>query len=798
MELTVSPQKYYSFSTTLAQQPNPWILPLGPTTLTVSDVSLYFLCPNGGPLTGSFRGTIALGSVASMSMVYNIPGSLVLEANIPKISLTDLAREIADVTSLPFPDRFPEIDLVDSGVKFTGTKNGGSTSYDFLLRTTVTIGSVPGFNLGALLVKTQAKTGFAVGIWTPKWADGAGWSPGTLWQPLSVLEIDSAGLAISTLAPTDADKGQLIPLSDVPALAQDKFKIVAGVTFFATMSLKTGPVAILQELFGNKTTFSLYASFETSTKNTTLIAHLGLSSKAAFSFNSFDLVWNSTSTTSVSISIVASGNLAIDTESLSFLVSGQVSTDGSARLALNVADWVHPFGYQRLIVKDFGIAIALADGVAIGLQGTFQFTTKEGKSFLFAIAGAILDFEAPCALAFQLSSSSPNQMLTIGEILEGVTTIDIYDLPPGTNVVPWILEIKLLDLFLKIQDLLFWAVVVDQVQIGGVTYKKGFGLLGDISLFGIEVKLYLEVRQEEKMFAGSAEFPDEVRLGSILLLSRPTSIQIDSKRDLATASTPTAPPKGPVMEVSSVIDATHKYYLSVAAHVELFDIIKADLLAQCTNDGIVFLFDLTAGTSGQGAWAAQKITVLVSREQLAFSAGLAYDFGLKNVTLGGFDLFGEIPIPKISLPDFRFAISGTIAAGLLPPRFQIGGSLIFEFMGLSLNPSFNIDLNLKDAPQKIGDFGAIVLSWIEENLANLLKAFFDVVKKFANWVKENFDRFKDYAEQVAQVLKDQFNEVSAEVVKGIMAGIGWAEDVVAEAVDTVYKICSMTQALAVL
>lgn len=320
------------------------------------------------------------------------------------------------------------------------------------------------------------------------------------------------------------------------------------------------------------------------------------------------------------------------------------------------------------------------------------------------MAGAITDFEAPSALALALHSDTPDQMLKLGEVLEGITTIDIYDLPPETTVVPWIAEIKLLDLFLEIQYLRFWAVLVDQVTIDTTVYKKGFGFVGDIALFGKPIRLYVEVQQANQRFAGSVEFPDSIELGNVLTLSRPTAIAIDSKQDLAVSPGTPSSHQGPALQVSSFLDSQHKYYLFVAAHVVLLDVIKIDILGEANNDGIKFSYDVAAGTSGSGAWAQQKIDVLVSREKLAFSAGLAYDFGLKNVTLGGFDLFGVLPIPSISLPNFEIGISGTICAGLLPPKFSLGGSLEFSFMGLDLDEGFSIDVDLTQAPSKIAGF----------------------------------------------------------------------------------------------
>ena len=317
MSVIVAPERYYSFSMTVAQQPQPWLIPLGPKTLSISDVSLLLNYPSGGPISGSFGGTIALDSIASLSMAYDIPGPLVIKANLPRINLKDLAREIAGVLELPMPSGFPELELDNSLVSFTRESSEAGATYDFLLRTTVAIGSVKDFNLGALLMKTPQKTGFAVGIWTPKWADGAGWSPGKLWQPLSVLEIDSAGLVVSTIAPPDTQRAMLLPIQDVPALAQSKFKLVAGVNFFADLKLHAGGVAVLKQIFGEQTAFSLFAAFDPNTQSATLVAHLGIDfSKAAFTFKGFDLVWDSVGTSVATISMIASGSLAIEGNNL--------------------------------------------------------------------------------------------------------------------------------------------------------------------------------------------------------------------------------------------------------------------------------------------------------------------------------------------------------------------------------------------------------------------------------------------------------------------------------------------------
>lgn len=228
------------------------MISLGPKDLIISDLSLMLMYPSGGPIQGSFAGTIALDTVATLSIAYDVPGPLIIRANLPKIGLTDLAREIASVTDLPFPPGFPEIDLLDSFVQFTrDTTGGAAATYDFILRTTVAIGSTTNFNLMALVLTDES---------------------------------------------------------------------------------------------------------------TMLIAHLGSNySKGAFTFNGFDPAWESTGTSNASVSATARGTVDVDGNKLSLAVTGAVTTDGTARLALAVVDWVHPFGYQRLIVRQFAIAVALAD-----------------------------------------------------------------------------------------------------------------------------------------------------------------------------------------------------------------------------------------------------------------------------------------------------------------------------------------------------------------------------------------------------------------------------------------------------
>jgi argininosuccinate lyase len=109
-----------------------------------------------------------------------------------------------------------------------------------------------------------------------------------------------------------------------------------------------------------------------------------------------------------------------------------------------------------------------------------------------------------------------------------------------------------------------------------------------------------------------------------------------------------------------------------------------------------------------------------------------------------------------------------------------------------------VDVDLASAPAKLGDFGALLLAWIKERLKDLLEAELKLANEFADWVKANFEHFKDAIEQVVDVLKREF-DVARDVADGLLQGIGYAAAEIEKAVDEAYqfvrKACSATQAV---
>jgi len=455
----------------MAGQPNPWKIPLGATTLEVSDLTMALGSDNVSGVSGSFAGTVAIGETW-MHLGYDMPGDIDINAHLPEIKLTELFAQVAGVADTPLPTGFPDLVLRENTVGMTRQAAAqGSATYDFRLHTLVEINGTKGLNLAAHLLRSNGSTGMAVAVWTLQWPDGQGWSPGTLWKPLEALTFNSFGLVISSLPSDASQKNTLVPVGDVPAVAQDSFAVVHGVSMFASLTLHGDKMDLFRGILGD-VTFDLYASYATPTKKTALIAHLDINRSAgAFEFKSFELIWGSTGTSNAAISAVAKGALHIDGENLDFTVAGGVSASGNARIALGVQNWEHPFGYQRLVVRDFSVAMAYDSGVIVEAQGSFGFETKRGKKFDFGVALAVIDFEAPSALACGLKTQN-GDLITVGEVLEGITTIDVYDLPAGAELVPWVAQIKLLDLFLAFSDIKFWAVAADEVTINDVVYRS--------------------------------------------------------------------------------------------------------------------------------------------------------------------------------------------------------------------------------------------------------------------------------------------------------------------------------------
>ncbi len=102
LRVGIAPMKSYSFALFMASQPNSWTIDLGPKTLSISDVTTSLAYPSGGPVAGSFGGTLAIDGIGSLSCHYSLSGELMAYTYIPKISFDDLLKSLTlDLPIIP-------------------------------------------------------------------------------------------------------------------------------------------------------------------------------------------------------------------------------------------------------------------------------------------------------------------------------------------------------------------------------------------------------------------------------------------------------------------------------------------------------------------------------------------------------------------------------------------------------------------------------------------------------------------------------------------------------------------------
>ncbi|MEM9556464.1 MAG: hypothetical protein AAGC60_19560 [Acidobacteriota bacterium] len=615
------------------------------------------------------------------------------------------------------------------------------------------------------------------------------WSPGTLFRPLEVLTFKDSGLFFVSSSSAAAKLTDLVPAKEVPALLDSSFKLTEGVSFFTTLELTSGPVRPLREIFG-EVDLSLFAN-SSDAGDASILAHLAVDvTTKAFKFAGLSLSWDLESENQYSVTASTGGTFHISHEqTLTFSLAGSIQSDGTLSFKLAIDDWKAPFGYKRLEVKNFYIDIEAGGGgggVTLVLGGAFQFTSegRDPNTFVFGVAGAITDFEVPSGIAMSLEEGSPGQVLTLGEAIDGITTIEASRIP----------VIEIIDEILQIKKIEVWAVEVDHVVIGHKTYSKGFGFCGDVILLGEEVVLAVDVEETaEPSFSGKAEMVEAIHFGDVLCLERSAT-----EKD-----------KGPLARLSSKVSDEQPYYFFLSAHVGFLDAFAADLFAEATDDGFQFIYKVKVGDKHPGgAWASRQISVLVDAKKLVFGASFSFDFGMHDVTLGPLVVDGIKLIPAVHLPNFDLGASFKIGADLDSLKFTLDAALKFEFLSADWDPSMSLTLDLGSAPATVSGLGEQALAWIEGHLEEIIGGVWKDFDRFLSWVRENFAVFANQAVELAQFIAQTFGKPADEVAsalrtigfdasqvtKALVDGLGIALDEAMSIVNDVFGSCAATTA----
>lgn len=152
--LVIAPEVAYTMAMSMASYPKPWVIPVGPKSIIVSNVSMGFTLPSGGSISGTVAGQIALGDFAELDIVYDIPGDIQARSLLPEIRLRQVVDTLTDQL-LVLPKDF-DVTFKNNSILFK--KQGAD--YVFQLAT-----ELEGFgDVGLQVQKIGAKWGVAFGL----------------------------------------------------------------------------------------------------------------------------------------------------------------------------------------------------------------------------------------------------------------------------------------------------------------------------------------------------------------------------------------------------------------------------------------------------------------------------------------------------------------------------------------------------------------------------------------------------------------------------------------------------------
>ncbi len=598
---------------------------------------------------------------------------------------------------------------------------------------------------------------FLAGIVVPSW------SPGSIWSPLSALTFLDSGAIFSSISTGDVPLSSLLDPSKVPAITDPNFSIQTGLSFFTTLQLTTGSVQILQNFLPSTMALSLYANLATDGSTATVMAAMLPFQKGLFTFTGLQLEWDMKSETDQTITLSAGGTFQVDgDQSLTLTASASIASSGNATIKLALQDWQHPFGYQNLIVQDFEVDVILGTdgGVTLELAGSFEFGNTDVGQFTCTVGGAITDFEDPSALVFDLTNQTPDKPLTLGLLIDEITTVDTQNIP----------VIAMIDQVFQFQELGFWVVEVPEIVINGKTYYQGFGIAADFTIYGEQVTLDVDVEEKTgstPSFSGLAKLGSPLVFGSVLSLSAASDTTL-----------------GPDLSVSST---GSPYYFYVDAQVAFLDVIQAELLGQATNDGFQFTYDVQAGQQGdQGDWLNNQVTVLLNASDLIFASSFAFEFAFKNVTLGPLSIQGILVIPFTTVD---LTVDAALSLGASVPQQQItlSGSLTFDFMATTWNPSFDETLSLGTALNTLKSVGHEIVGWIQNNAETMFGDVKNDLKAFLKFIAANFNSFELQFIDIAKILHRQFNAALDDVIN-MLYNLGYKASEIAQAVAKEFEM----------
>jgi hypothetical protein len=184
LDLTVVPGTSYEMQLAMAEEPNPWIIPVGPASLRVSGLQMGLRYAGG--LSGAFSGHIAVGG-ADVAIHYTIPGDVEVRGTFPAVRLSQLLTLISGPAPLP-----PGFDLDFERMSLLVRKRGEDLTFQAAT-------DVAGFGLFALEVRRgSGGWGCAAGLDLGSGRTAQLPALGPLAPLLSAVDLDGLVLVLST------------------------------------------------------------------------------------------------------------------------------------------------------------------------------------------------------------------------------------------------------------------------------------------------------------------------------------------------------------------------------------------------------------------------------------------------------------------------------------------------------------------------------------------------------------------------------------------------------------------------
>ncbi len=819
LRVMIAPGKSYSMAATVLGKPKPWAIPVGRSKLVIDNVFLSFAYAKGTGVKGTFAGAASYGKDFTMSMVYDIPGDIVLRSVLYDVSLSQLVSKLVGKKSA-LPGKF-DIDFESASVL---VQKKGS---DYVFQVGAQVAKVGSF---AFEVRKVAASGwgFAAGMSLrtsisdlPGLGALSGFEKSFKLQRLLLVasSFDAASFQFPDMAQFNTPG---ISGKDNISLPAQSGGLTAGLCVFADwkLDLKNKQHKMLRKFLGLPTSLGvalqvgknpatqskLIASFTTKIQGNPLVCQFGAmmqSGQPALFLNgsltvkinkkpvlfevtmllvSTGMFLSGTMTGTIRFGTVQLSNLAVMTAvswsglpSLGIAATINVSTFSSSIALLfdstNPAKSLFAGAVSDLSLKDVAATLAGARKLPrstlnvlakIGIKGTKAFSIPGSFSEaldnleLTEVAGAFQEHGGQA-----IATSQKSTLLVVGKRGKSWQLTDMKN-----NMRHYQLVKKGANIQVSVNAQVYCA--PQDTNIGTLQFRKGFFLNGTLEILGLKSTTRIEVSPSKGLAIDTS-------INKALVLYKKSFFQLSAvkgKKGPRLSISTFRQPKNPVKEFRNP-----HFYLN--GKVTLLGLTSSAFVQLTTSGAKLTLEQELSRRLGGGILSGSVTTGYSIQAQLGANV-LSAGVGLSLAFQAKLNL-GKLRGAKISMGTIKLslAVTGKAAVGFEKNRASAALEGSFKFQ----RQTFRFKAKLSVDQASLAQVEKVVQKEIEKAFADLIKA----PEKWAKWVKNGLvDGVKD-AKQAAKVLKGTYRKSSKDAAKALK-GAGWAVDEVGDALQGAFKM----------